>query len=165
MRTSMAPRTQDSGMLVDAVGSRRGREGSTFVDEGRIPACWCCNSAFPRARGLGVRVSAVKGQTHESEIGSKGTTITELTATPEAGTNSINTFCSFDLSHDDITRALNSCPNFGRTVQMDLSIVSGSGDKRRHRKTVTIDDDNFAISKQGCGHEAQHDRKNKSSYL
>lgn len=60
MRTRIAPRTQDSGMLVEARGSSRGREGRTSVDDGKTPACWCCNSALPRARVFGVRVSAAK---------------------------------------------------------------------------------------------------------
>jgi hypothetical protein len=76
IRTRIAPRTQDSGMLVDASGSRRGREGRTSVDEGKTPACWCCNSALPRARVLGVRVSASRRRrdalmSHKSDTGGK----------------------------------------------------------------------------------------------
>jgi hypothetical protein len=151
-------------MLVEAMGSRRGREGSTFVEEGRMPACWCCNSALPRAKVLGVRVSAAKGR-HESVTGRRGGIIIGHTATAEAGTNAVNAFCSFDFSHDDITGGLNTCPNFGRTVQKDWCIVSGGGDERRHGKTVAIDDDSFAISERSCGYETQHDRRNESSYL
>ena len=90
MRTSIAPRTQDSGMLVDAMGSRRGREGSTSVDEGRMPACWCCNNALPRARVLGVRVSA--GRDTSQNPAEQAETVIGLTATAEAGTDAVNTF-------------------------------------------------------------------------
>ncbi len=71
------------------MGSRRGRAGSTFVDEGRTPACWCCNNALPRARVLGVRVSAGKGR-DMSQKPEEGATVTGLTATAEAGANTVN---------------------------------------------------------------------------
>lgn len=69
-----------------------------------------------------------------------------LTATAETGANAVNAFRRFDFSHDDITGGLNACPDFGRTIQKYLCIMSGSGDKGRHGKTVAIDDDSFAIS-------------------
>lgn len=57
MRIRMAPRTHDSGMDVEARGSRRGRmEGEEEV--GRIPLCWCWRRAMPRASVSSVRVSA-----------------------------------------------------------------------------------------------------------
>src|SRR5713101_2856868 len=71
MRTRIAPRTQDSGMLVDASGSRRGREEGTSVDDGKTPECWCCNSALPRAKVLGVRVSASNRRADESQVGGR----------------------------------------------------------------------------------------------
>lgn len=59
IRTRMAPRTQDSGILVDVRGSRRGRASRTLADEGRMPTCWCCSNACPSAISSLVRVSAV----------------------------------------------------------------------------------------------------------
>src|SRR5882672_11377722 len=59
IRINIAPRTHDSGILVDVRGSRRGRVSSAVVDEGSTPVCWCCKRAFPSARSLLVRVSAV----------------------------------------------------------------------------------------------------------
>lgn len=83
----------------------------------------------------------------------RGGTIIGLTATAESGANAVNAFRSFDFSHDDITGGLNACPDFGRTVQKYLCIVSGGGDKGRHGKTVAIDDDSFAISERVCARE------------
>ena len=59
IRIKIAPRTHDSGILVEAKGSSRGRASSVLVDEGRIPTCWCWRRACPSARSLSVRVSAV----------------------------------------------------------------------------------------------------------
>ena len=40
MRTMIAPRTQDSGMLVDESGSRSGSDGKgDSIDEGKTPEC------------------------------------------------------------------------------------------------------------------------------
>lgn len=37
MRMSIAPRTHDSGIVVEPTGSKRGRVSRTSVEEGRIP--------------------------------------------------------------------------------------------------------------------------------
>jgi len=60
IRTRMAPRTHDSGILVDVRGSRRGSASRILVDEGRMPPCWCWSNACPSARSSLVRVSAVE---------------------------------------------------------------------------------------------------------
>ena len=42
MRMRIAPRTQDSGMLVELRGSRSGSvTGAESVSEGSTPHCWC----------------------------------------------------------------------------------------------------------------------------
>ena len=56
---SMAPRTQDSGMLVEVSGSRSGSAaGTESTSDGKTPQCWCWKRARPSVRGSLVRVSA-----------------------------------------------------------------------------------------------------------
>ena len=60
MRMRMAPRTHDSGMLVEVSGSSSGSvTGAESVSDGKTPHCWCWKSARPSVRGSLVRVSAV----------------------------------------------------------------------------------------------------------
>ena len=69
MRMRMAPRTHDSGMLVDVRGSRSGKAvGALSVSEGRTPVCWCWKSARPSVRGSLVRVSASRQISGEKEL-------------------------------------------------------------------------------------------------
>lgn len=66
MRMSIAARTHDSGIERVLSGSERGKGASGlssaiypgWVNEGRIPDCWCWRSAFPSAKCWLVRVSA-----------------------------------------------------------------------------------------------------------
>lgn len=65
MRTRIAPRTHDSGILVAASGSDSGRAGSgprEDVTDGNTPVWWCCRRACPRPMVSFVRVSAVVGR-------------------------------------------------------------------------------------------------------
>ena len=70
IRTSIVLWTQD-WHAGGCCGAQKRKGRSTFVDKGRIPERWCCNSALPRASASGVRVSTVKGQGDKSEAGSR----------------------------------------------------------------------------------------------
>lgn len=69
MRMRMAPRTHDSGMLVDVSGSRSGKTvGTCSVSDGRTPVCWCWKRARPSVRGSLVRVSASRENSGEKSL-------------------------------------------------------------------------------------------------
>ena len=145
IRTRIAPRTQDSGMLVDASGSRRGREGRTSVDEGKTPACWCCNSALPRARVLGVRVSASRRRKRRADESQVGHRRKGHTAAAETSADAIHALRSFYLPHNDITRLLDAGPNLRGIIQNYLRVVPRDSDKCRNGEAMAVDDDRIAV--------------------
>lgn len=117
------------------------------MDEGRTPACWCCNSALPRARVLGVRVSASrrrKRRADESQVGHRRRGHTH-TAAAETSADAIHALRSFYLPHNDITRLLDAGPNLRGIIQNYLRAVPRDGDKCRNGEAMAIDDDRIAV--------------------
>lgn len=120
MRMRIAPRTQASGMLVDASGSCNGRaDKGVVVCEGRTPVCWCCKRAWPSKRGSFVRVSAL--HTCMSETNSVRKCSRVLTTATETRAHSVDALFCFDLANDDLSTCENTVAHVWRVVERNSS--------------------------------------------
>src|SRR5712671_6874709 len=117
IRTTIAPRTHASGMLVAASGSDNGRAGSgpwNDDTDGSTPVLWCCNKASPRPIVSFVRVSAACRQvcqgSHLNEFGSlaslsTGQQVRKIknmmrTASAETCAHAVHAFSAFYLANE-----------------------------------------------------------------